>query len=87
MFSRSYAESLGCDGNETSEEILTKLRLLPAAKLQVTLTIDDYYIFYKHNKSSIPYSTPDDYPQSLGEMKIKFGYCIVYVLVKKQVKT
>jgi hypothetical protein len=34
---RSYAKSLGCEGNETSEEMLKKLRLLPAAKLQVTL--------------------------------------------------
>lgn len=34
LYARSYAKSLGCEGNETSEEILKKLRLLPAAKLQ-----------------------------------------------------
>ena len=37
LYSRTYAESLGCDPEDTSEEILAKLRGLSVAKLQVRL--------------------------------------------------
>ena len=38
LFCRSYAERLGCERNDTSEEIVTKLRTLPVTQLQVYFT-------------------------------------------------
>ena len=46
LYSRTYAESLGCDPEDTSEEILAKLRGLSVAKLQVRsykLNVYQYY--------------------------------------------
>ena len=39
LYSRTYAESLGCDPGDTSEEILAKLRALSVAKLQSSFNI------------------------------------------------
>lgn len=39
LYARTYAESLGCESSDTSEQILEKLRALPVAKLQSSFNI------------------------------------------------
>ena len=39
LYARTYAESLGCNPEDSSQQIVEKLRQLPVAKLQSSFNI------------------------------------------------